>query len=201
MRRRIWAVAGILALGALAVAAAAAAGAGPTRAASAARQEQCPFTRNPKPGWQISFGRAGSVSSANALQGRIAGLGFGHTTIQPNCAGGYEVALLGVCPFTVAYSVQQEARNAKLSAILEYKKPADPSPDLVAVFGHFRTRAGAEDYKPRVDRAFSHVRIIQDGGCDNDWEVAVTGINTPAQGTEFAGEAKQAGFAVSIETN
>lgn len=172
-----------------------------SRLQAASRATQCPFTRNPRPGWQVTFGRAATISAANVLQGRVQAVGFSHTSIQPNCAGGYEVALLGVCPFSVAYGVQQEAARARFSAVLEYKKPQDTSPDLVGVFGHFRTRAAAEAYKPRVDRVFQHVRIIEDGGCGNDWEVAVPGINSPAQGTEFAAEAKQLGFFVEIETN
>jgi hypothetical protein len=199
MGRRAWAIVGIVALCALAAAAAAVAG--PNRGVAAARQEACPFTRNARPGWQVTFGRASALSSANALQSRLSRVGFTHTTIQPSCAGGYEVALLGVCPFSVAYGVQQEATKARIDAVLEYKKPIDTNPDLVAVFGHFRTRAAAESFRPRVERQYKHVSIIQDGGCDNDWEVAVTGISSPAQGGDFAAQAKQLGFDVSIEAN
>ena len=199
MARRAWTTGFVLALSALV--AAAAAGVGTARTTQDARSSECPFTRNPVPGWQATFGHTATESAANALQAHVMRLGFQHLIVQPSRGGGWEVALRGICPFGVAYDLQQEARKAGLTPVLEYKKPMDTNPDLVAVFGHFRTRAAAEDYKPRVERQFRHVTIIQDGGCDNDWEVAVTGITSPAQGAEFAAEARQAGFSVTIESN
>lgn len=202
--RRVWAASGVVALGA--IVAAVAFGAGGIGSAGAApvaakRQLQCPFIRNGVPGWQAVFGRATAESAANALQARLMRAGFKHLIVQVSCAGGYEIVLRGLCPFGLAYDLQQEARKAGFNALLEYKKPLDTNPDLVAVFGHFRTRAAAEDFKPRVDRVFQHVSIIQDGGCANDWEVAVTGVNSPAQGADFAEQARRLGFSVSIELN
>ena len=200
MGRRVWAIGVVVAL--CAVVAAVATGVGTARTNAIARQAaQCPYTRNSVPGWQATFGHAATEPAANSLQARVMRSGFKHLIVQPSCGGGWEVALRGICPFGVAYDLQQEARKAGIAVVLEYKKPLDTNPDLVAVFGHFRTRAGAEDYKPKVERQFRHVSIIQDGGCDNDWEVAVTGISSPAQGSDFAAEARQLGFNVSIEPN
>lgn len=204
MGRRVRAGTGVTLL--CAIAAAVAFGAGSAGRAAGAplaakRQEACPFIRNSSPGWQAIFGHAAAESAANSLQARVMRAGFQHLIVQPSCAGGWDVVLRGICPFGVAYELQQEARRARLNVVLEYKKPVDTNPDLVAVFGHFRSRAAAEDFKPRVDRTFQHVSIIQDGGCGNDWEVGVTGINSPAQGTDFAEQARKLGFSVSIETN
>ena len=169
---------------------------------AAKRQAACPFIRNSAPGWQAIFGHASAESAANALQARVMRAGFQHLLVQTSCAGGWDVVLRGICPFDVAYELQQEARAAGFPGVqLEYKKPLDTNPDLVAVFGHFRTKAGAEGFKPRVDSVFKHVSIVQDGGCGNDWEVAVTGINSPALGSDFAEQARRLGFSVSIETN
>ena len=205
MSRRVWAGVGVALLCAAFAAVAAGAGiaarAGATPAA-AKRQAACPFVRNSTPGWQAIFGHASAESSANALQARVMRAGFQHLIVQSSCAGGWDVVLRGICPFGVAYDLQQEARKAGLTNVqLEYKKPLDTNPDLVGVFGHFRTKAGAEAFKPRVDSVFKHVSIIQDGGCGNDFEVAVTGITSPAQGSDFAEQARGLGFAVSIETN
>ena len=185
----------------LAAAAAVGAGVGTAGRAPQARQDQCPFTRSPGPGWQATFGHAKTRAAADAIRARAAKVGFQHLVTQATCDGGFEVALRGICPFRVARSLQAEARRARFAVVLQYKKPMDPGPDLVVVFGHFRTRAAAEAFRPRVERQYRHVSIIQDGGCDNDWEVAVTGITSPAQGGEFAAEARDAGFNVSIEPN
>jgi cell division septation protein DedD len=202
MGRRAWATAGVVAICASVAAVVTGAGsARPEVSAVPARTLQCPYTRNPQPGWQATFGRFDRESAANELQARAMRSGFHGLTVQPNCAGGYEVALRGICPFARAYDFQQQARRASFNVVLEYKKPQDVSPDLVAVFGHFRTRAGAEAFRPRVERQFQHVTIIQDGGCGNDWEVAVTGIASPAQGAEFAAQARRLGLPVSIELN
>ena len=199
MRRRACTIGLVLAV--CAVVAATAAGVGSAGQTAPARAAQCPYTRNSVPGWQATFGHATTESAANALQAHVGRSGFQHLIVQPSCSGGWEVALRGICPFGIAYDLQQEARKAGINVVLDYKKPIDTNPDLVAVFRHFRTRAAAEDYKPEVEKQFRHVSIIQDGGCDNDWEVAVTGVTSPAQGADFAAEAREAGFTVSIENN
>lgn len=202
MGRRTWAGIAVVALCASAAAVGAGVGSARTAAPAVSNQaSQCPFTRNPVPGWQASFGRTSVESSANAIQARAMQLGFQNLIVQRYCAGGFEVVLRGICPMGVAYDLQQEARRVNLEVTLDYKKPADRSPDLVAVFGHFRTRAAAEAFVPRVERQFSHVSIIQDGGCNNDWEVAVTGITSPSQGAAFAAQARPLGFNVTIEAN
>ena len=202
MSRRLWAGMIVAVLAAVVAASATAVGNARTTAPGVQQRSlQCPFTRNLLPGWQASFGRASSVAAANALQARAARIGFAHLLVQQYCGGGYEVVLRGICPFGVAYNLQVEGRRAGFTVLLDYKKPMDISPDLVAVFGHFRTRAAAEAFKPRVDREFKHVSIIQDGGCGNDWEVAVTGVTSPRQGADFAQQARSLGFEVSIESN
>jgi hypothetical protein len=76
----------------------------------------------------------------------------------------------------------------------------DPGPDLVVVFGHFRTRAAAEAFRPRVTaRGFGHVEIANDGGCNNDWEVFVGGLTSRSQAAELEAEARQAGFDATVE--
>jgi cell division septation protein DedD len=134
------------------------------------------------------------------LRERATRLGFQHLVTQ-QCENGYDVSLRGICPLRVARQLQTEARKAGFSVVLEYKKPADPGSDLVVVFDHFRTRAGAEAFKPRVEGAgFQHVVIFDDGGCNGDWEVLVGGVNSRSQAEELAEEARHAGFtAATVE--
>jgi hypothetical protein len=190
-------------VGSLVVACTAAAvvvGVGTASRAPQVRQQNCPFTRSPAPGWQATFGHAASATAADALRARAAKVGFTHLVTQPACEGGFEVALRGICPLRVARSLQTEARRAHFSVVLEYKKPMDPGPDLVVVFGHFHTRAGADAFVPRVEsRGYTHVTVYQDGGCNNDWEVLVGGLTSRSQAADLENEARRSGFDATVE--
>jgi cell division septation protein DedD len=108
--------------------------------------------------------------------------------------------LRGICPLRVARQLQIEARKAGVAVVLDYKKPADPGSDLVVVFGHFRTRAAAEAFRPRVENAgFQRIRIANDGACNPDWEVLFGGLTSRAQAEELADEARHAGFDAQVE--
>ena len=184
----------------LAAAAAVGAGVGTAGRAPQARQDQCPFTRSPGPGWQATFGHAKTRAAADAIRARAAKVGFQHLVTQATCDGGFEVALRGICPFRVARSLQAEARRARFAVVLQYKKPMDPGPDLVVVFQHFRTRAAAEAFVPRVQaKGFRHVSVYNDGGCNNDWEVFVGGLTSRSQAADLENEARQAGFDATVE--
>jgi cell division septation protein DedD len=195
MGRRFWGSVAVL------VVAAAAAGAGSAERAPQARQQACPATRSAAPGWQARFAHAATLTAADNIRTRAGRQGFEHLVTEAGCEGGYDVVLRGICPFKVARQLQAEARKPGYAVVLEYKKPPDFGSDLVVVFGHFRTRAAADAFRPRVENAgFQHVRVYNDGGCNPDWEVLVGGVNSRTQAEELADEARHAGFpAASVE--
>ena len=181
---------------AVVVAAAVAAGAGSAERLPQARAQACPATRSGAPGWQARFAHAATLAAADSVRARAARQGFQHLVVEPGCEGGYDVVLRGICPLRVARSLQSEARKAGYTVVLEYKKPADFGSDLVVVFGHFRTKAAAEAFRPKVENAgFQHTRVYNDGGCNADWEILVGGVNSRSQAEELADEARHAGFA------
>jgi cell division septation protein DedD len=177
------------------VVAAVAAGVGNAERTPQVRQQVCPATRSPAPGWEAVFGHAPTETAADAIRTRAGKVGFLHLVTQPACEGGFDVALRGICPFSTAHQLQSEARKAGFSVLLEYKKPPDFGSDLVVVFQHFRTRAAADAFRPKVESAgFQHVRVYNDGGCNPDWEVLVGGVNSRSQAEDLADEARHAGF-------
>jgi hypothetical protein len=170
------------------------------RSPQAAQQDYCPTTRSAAPGWRAIFGHTTTLDAAYSLLARVQKKNFQHTVAEPNCAGGYDVVLRGICPFSAARGLQAEAKRAKYAVVLQYKKPPDTSPNLVVVFRHFRTRAAAEDFVPRVQHAgFQHVTVFNDGACNGDWEVLVESTTNRAQTEDLANEARGAGFAATVE--
>jgi hypothetical protein len=67
-----------------------------------------------------------------------------------------------------------------------------------AVFGHFATRAGAQQLMRRAAKLGFRGLKIEDEGC-GDFELEIDGADRVADRVSFAAEAKKAGFQVTFE--
>jgi hypothetical protein len=160
-----------------------------------AQQNAC--ANQQEAGILADFGHFTSVAAANKLINRADSAGFKGLAVEARSCNDFAVVLRGLTSMSQARSFQQEARGAGFHVTLDCRS-APPKGELVAAFGHRRSRIAAN----RLARAAEHggfkgLQVVQDR-CD-DWEVVLYGLETAAARRAFAREARAAGFPVTFE--
>ncbi len=148
-------------------------------------------------GLEAVFGRFKTQTAAQSFRSRVAASGFQNLNIIPGC-NEYRVVLRGFDSFDTGVELQDEAQRFHYPVTLECIAPKDDVGELEVVFGHRRTRFGAQQLVNRA-AALGFLGLQLENDPCGGFEVMIKGFTGRAQAEDFVDEAKSAGFSVVIE--
>jgi hypothetical protein len=166
-----------------------------TTGSSVAQPTACAFEQ--EAGILADFGHFRSIAAANHQIDRASSLGFKGLIVEERGCNDFAVVLRGLTSVSQGRSFQREARSVGLRVRLECRS-LPLQGELVAVFGHRRTRSGAHRLGAAAARVgFKGLQVLQDR-C-NDWAVVLYGLKTGPERRAFARETHREGFKVTFE--
>jgi hypothetical protein len=154
--------------------------------AQVGRQCETPTYEN---GIDLVFARAKTQAAADANTRRIEGMGFkGVKTIQESCTS-WKTALRGIEVYSIAVTVQSEARRVRLFPTIECVL-AQEIGQIQAIFG---TRATLADLQNVIDtaRRFGYIGLKTKRAPCGGYQAYVAGFTSRVQALDFARTASE----------
>jgi hypothetical protein len=143
------------------------------------------------------FGHRRTPAAAERLRSAAERVGFPGLDIQRRGCLDYAVVLTDLVDLPQAREFREQAATVDFQVTLECRThPATGG--LNAVFGHRRTKSGAEQLAAQAAAVGFAGLVVQQDAC-GDWEVDLAGLETPAQRSEFRAQAESVGFPITYE--